>query len=87
MLKALATGATLLASLTATGAPAPAAPASTPSDDMVIDVAAANGSGCPRGSADGPSHRTTRRSPSPTTSSPPTPEPAPNLPTSARTAG
>jgi hypothetical protein len=52
MLKALATGATLLASLAATGAPAHAAPASTPSDDMVIDVAAANGSGCPWGSAD-----------------------------------
>jgi hypothetical protein len=52
MLKALATGAALLASLAATGAPAHAAPFSGPSDDMVIDVAAANGSGCPWGSAD-----------------------------------
>jgi hypothetical protein len=51
MLKALATGVTLLASLAATGAPASAAPASGPADDMVIDVAAANGTGCPAGSA------------------------------------
>jgi uncharacterized protein DUF4360 len=53
MLKALATGATLLASLATTGAAAYAAPAPTiPSDDMAITVAAANGSGCPMGSAD-----------------------------------
>jgi hypothetical protein len=52
MLKALATGVTLLAALAATGAPASAAPAAGPGDEMVIDVAAANGSGCPRGSAD-----------------------------------
>jgi hypothetical protein len=52
MLKALATGATLFASLAVTGAPASAAPIATPSDEMVIDVAAANGSGCPLGSAD-----------------------------------
>jgi Domain of unknown function (DUF4360) len=52
MLKALATGATLFASLAMTGAAAHAAPAFTPSDDMVIDVAAANGSGCPLGTAD-----------------------------------
>ena len=52
MFKALTTGAALLASLAATGAPAHAAPASVPSQDMVIDVAAANGSGCPWGSAD-----------------------------------
>jgi hypothetical protein len=52
MLKALATGFTLLASLAVSGAPASAAPAPGPSDDMVIDVAAANGSGCPRGTAD-----------------------------------
>ncbi|MEU8816163.1 DUF4360 domain-containing protein [Actinoplanes sp. NPDC048796] len=52
MLKALTTGATLLASLVATGAPAHAAPAPGPADDMVIDVAAANGSGCPLGSAE-----------------------------------
>jgi hypothetical protein len=52
MLKALATAATLLASLAATGAPASAAPAWGPDDDMVINVAAANGSGCPWGTAD-----------------------------------
>jgi uncharacterized protein DUF4360 len=52
MLKALATGATLLASLAGLGAPAHAAPASGPLDEMVIDVAAANGSGCPWGTAD-----------------------------------
>ncbi len=52
MLKALATGATLLASLAITGAPAYAAPTSGPSDEMVIDVAAANGSGCSGGSAE-----------------------------------
>ena len=52
MLKALATGATLLASLAATALPASAAPAPGATDDMVIDVAAANGSGCPLGSAD-----------------------------------
>ncbi|MEU8816164.1 DUF4360 domain-containing protein [Actinoplanes sp. NPDC048796] len=52
MLKALTTGALLFASLTASAAAAQAAPAPIPSDDMVIDVAAANGSGCPWGSAD-----------------------------------
>src|SRR5437870_5791503 len=52
MLKSLATGVALLASLAATGVPASAASASGPSDDMVIEVAAANGSGCPLGSAD-----------------------------------
>jgi len=52
MLKALATGASLLASLALTGVPASAAPAPVPGDDMVIDVAGANGSGCPWGSAD-----------------------------------
>jgi hypothetical protein len=51
MLKAVATGVSLLASLAVTGAPASAAPFAGKSDDMVIDVAAANGSGCPLGSA------------------------------------
>jgi hypothetical protein len=63
MLKALATGFTLLASLSAIAAPASAAPANSPTvtaaasaagspkDEMVIDVVAANGSGCPWGSA------------------------------------
>ncbi len=51
MLKALATGAALLASLAATGAPASAAPATSPPDKMTIGVIAANGSGCPRGTA------------------------------------
>src|SRR4051794_6327205 len=52
MLKTLATGFTLLASLATTGVPASAAPAPGPGGEMVIDVAAANGSGCPLGSAD-----------------------------------
>ncbi|AEV81213.1 hypothetical protein ACWT_0201 [Actinoplanes sp. SE50] len=53
MLKALATGATLLASLAATGTAAHAAPSTiVPGEDMAITVAAANGSGCPEGSAD-----------------------------------
>jgi hypothetical protein len=52
MLKALATGVALLGALAATGAPASAAPFGVPSDDMVIDVAAANGTGCPPGSAE-----------------------------------
>src|SRR4051812_38661196 len=52
MLKALVTGAALLASLTATGSPAHAAFRTLPNDKMVIDVVAANGSGCPWGSAD-----------------------------------
>jgi hypothetical protein len=52
MLKALATGVTLLASLAATGASATAASAAGPGDEMVIDVAAANGTGCPLGTAD-----------------------------------
>ncbi|GAA0554583.1 DUF4360 domain-containing protein [Paractinoplanes ferrugineus] len=51
MLKALATGATLLASLAATAAPAAASPAPAPRSDMTIKVVAANGSGCPLGSA------------------------------------
>ena len=50
MLKTLTTGA-LLASLAATGASAHAAPAAGPSTEMVIDVVAANGSGCPWGTA------------------------------------
>ncbi len=52
MLKALATGVMLLGSLAAAGSPASAAPASGPGGEMVIDVAAANGSGCPRGTAE-----------------------------------
>jgi len=52
MLKTLVIGATMIASLAATGAAASAAPAPQPDDKMVIDVVAANGSGCPRGSAD-----------------------------------
>src|SRR4051812_22176772 len=50
MLKAMAMGVTLLASLAVTGAPASAGPDPVPADDMVIDVAAANGSGCAWGS-------------------------------------
>ncbi len=50
MLKALATGATLLAALVGTATPVQAAP--TPfSDKMSIDVVSANGSGCPWGTA------------------------------------
>lgn len=52
MLKTIVTGSTLLASLAATVLPAAAAPAPLPTDKMVIDVVAANGSGCPLGSAD-----------------------------------
>jgi hypothetical protein len=52
MLKALAVGTTLLASLAVTGAPASASFKALPSDEMVIDVAAANGSGCPLGTAE-----------------------------------
>jgi hypothetical protein len=52
MLKALATGAAMLASLVATAAPATAAPARWPDEKMVIDVVAANGSGCPWGTAE-----------------------------------
>ncbi|MGX6607316.1 DUF4360 domain-containing protein [Micromonosporaceae bacterium Da 78-11] len=52
MLKALATGATLLASLAVTGAPASASFKVLPDDKMVIDVVAANGSGCPANTAD-----------------------------------
>jgi hypothetical protein len=52
MPKTLATGFTLLAALAVTGAPASAAPDPAPGSNMVIDVAAANGTGCPRGSAD-----------------------------------
>ena len=51
MLKKLLTGAALLASC-ATAAPASAAPATGPTDQMIIGVVAANGSGCPWGSAD-----------------------------------
>ena len=52
MLKALTTGAVLLASLATTGSAAHASFKTLPSDKMVIDVVAANGSGCPWGSAD-----------------------------------
>jgi Domain of unknown function (DUF4360) len=52
MLKTIVTGATMIASLAATGTAASAAPAPQPNDKMVIDVVAANGSGCPLGSAD-----------------------------------
>ncbi|GAA2703449.1 DUF4360 domain-containing protein [Actinoplanes palleronii] len=50
---ALATGTTLLATLAGAATPASAAPARppVPSDDMVIDVVSANGSGCPLGTA------------------------------------
>jgi hypothetical protein len=51
MLKTLVTGATLLASLAAPAAAATAAPVATPADKMAITVVAANGSGCPRGTA------------------------------------
>ncbi|MEV6342634.1 DUF4360 domain-containing protein [Actinoplanes sp. NPDC051851] len=49
MLRALVTGAALLASLVA-GVPAQAKPVPTPDDLMTIDVVNANGSGCPAGS-------------------------------------
>ena len=52
MLKTLATGFSLLAALAVTSAPASASFKSLPDDSMVIDVVAANGSGCPAGSAD-----------------------------------
>jgi hypothetical protein len=51
MLKTLAIGVSAFAALLS-AAPALAAPASGPSDDMVIDVVSANGSGCPWGTAD-----------------------------------
>ena len=51
MLKALAAGAVMLASLAATAVPAAAAPAPPRDDKMIIDVVAANGSGCPWGTA------------------------------------
>lgn len=51
MLKALATGATLLASLAATAAPVSAAPSPASTTAMTIDVVSANGSGCPWGTA------------------------------------
>ncbi|GAA2635624.1 DUF4360 domain-containing protein [Paractinoplanes durhamensis] len=51
MLKALALGATLAGALAATGTPATASPALSPTDEMIIGVVAANGSGCPWGSA------------------------------------
>jgi hypothetical protein len=49
MFTSLATGVALLASL---AAPAAAAPAQPPTDKMVIDVVAANGSGCPADTAE-----------------------------------
>ena len=52
MLKALITGAALVASIAGTAAPASAAFETLPKDKMGIDVVAANGSGCPLGSAD-----------------------------------
>jgi len=52
MLKALLAGAALLGSVAAMATPAAAAPAGPPSDRIVIDVVAANGSGCPWGTAD-----------------------------------
>ncbi|WP_250006915.1 DUF4360 domain-containing protein [Actinoplanes sp. M2I2] len=52
MLKTLVTGATMIAALAATGAAASAAPAPPATDKMLIDVVAANGSGCPKDSAD-----------------------------------
>ncbi|GGN87137.1 hypothetical protein GCM10010112_69430 [Actinoplanes lobatus] len=52
MRNAVVTATTLLASLAATVVPAAAAPAPLPVDEMVIDVVAANGSGCPLGTAD-----------------------------------
>ncbi|MGK5680267.1 DUF4360 domain-containing protein [Actinoplanes sp. URMC 104] len=51
MLKALTIGTTLVASLAATAAPAAASAGPTPRNQMVVNVVAANGSGCPRGSA------------------------------------
>ncbi|MFI7544743.1 DUF4360 domain-containing protein [Actinoplanes sp. NPDC049599] len=51
MLKALATGATLVAALTGIAAPAHATPAPPAGDRMSIDVVSANGSGCPWGTA------------------------------------
>ncbi|GAB2585099.1 hypothetical protein Aab01nite_53300 [Paractinoplanes abujensis] len=51
MLKALAVGASLAASLVAVGSPANAAGTPRPDEEMVIGVVAANGSGCPFGSA------------------------------------
>ncbi|MEU8241076.1 DUF4360 domain-containing protein [Actinoplanes missouriensis] len=52
MRNTLVAGTTLLAALAATAVPAAAAPAPLPIDKMVIDVVAANGSGCPLGTAD-----------------------------------
>jgi hypothetical protein len=53
MLKAFLAGAAVLASFGVGAAPASAAmPAKLPTDKMVIDVVAANGSGCPFGTAD-----------------------------------
>ncbi|MEU4625444.1 DUF4360 domain-containing protein [Actinoplanes sp. NPDC023801] len=52
MRNAVLTATTLFASLGATVVPAAAAPAPLPVDKMVIDVVAANGSGCPLGTAD-----------------------------------
>jgi hypothetical protein len=53
MLKAFFAGAAVLASFGVGAAPASAAfPAKMPTDKIVIDVVAANGSGCPWGTAD-----------------------------------
>jgi hypothetical protein len=53
MLRTFLAGAAILASVGVGVAPASAAlPANLPSDKMVIDVVAANGSGCPLGTAD-----------------------------------
>jgi hypothetical protein len=53
MLKAFLAGAAMLASFGVGAAPASAAlPAKLPTDKMVIDVVAANGTGCPFGTAD-----------------------------------
>jgi uncharacterized protein DUF4360 len=51
MLQIVTTGAMLLSALTAPATPAPVK-APPPPDKMVIDVVAANGSGCPWGTAD-----------------------------------
>ncbi|MEV4283189.1 DUF4360 domain-containing protein [Actinoplanes xinjiangensis] len=52
MRNVIVTAATLFASLAASAVPASAVPSPLPVDKMVIDVVAANGSGCPLGTAD-----------------------------------
>ncbi|GAA3345490.1 DUF4360 domain-containing protein [Amorphoplanes nipponensis] len=52
MFKAFAIGATLVASLAVTAAPATAAPAPPRDHKMIVDVVSANGSGCPRDTAE-----------------------------------